>query len=136
MAAVISNVTELENNSCTVTITFSKGTQMKPVCVQFVLNVDYAFVDSRGTTHTATVEGSVPAVQVISGLSKQMIVTTNSNQWMSAGKVLLEMYTFSDESEISLPRFINSLQRFFLTATQQFDEQVSSFASLTPRFDP
>lgn len=92
---------------------------MKPIKVLFRCDLQYAFRTVGGTTHTLTSAGEVPVLQVISSPSRPIIVTTNSNQWTTTSKILLEVDAFGSESLVGIIPLFNCLQRFFLIATQQ-----------------
>jgi hypothetical protein len=89
-------------------ITFTTGTNNKAVAMRLA-----------GMLRCSLINGAATQRPFQSDASEGLVVTTNSNQWDDAGAMLLERFSFRDAMHISVARFANDLQEFFLAGTGQ-----------------
>lgn len=105
------DVVELDgdNQAVFANLRFPSGTRMKPVRLQFSLDVKYA--DRPGSITTGVIE---------SDSSAPFIVVTNESQWFGAAGALLKKDAFQGgRAELSWQHFANILQFHYLRATRQ-----------------
>lgn len=96
---------------------FNTGTNKKPVTLKLQVNIKHGPLKCHNTALSQT------GVRVVeSAPSRPFIITTNSIQWRDSEGILLKMEAFCDLTEVSWPRFANTLHSYYLAATRQNTE--------------